>query len=122
MNDIFIVDSASFEDVKLQLLKYLDALQKGSCASVDSQRPGDVNMVTFTDSEGYHPGDDAEDNGGYAVVVNGHSLVHALHPQLEQLFLELASQCKFLQTVYVDHSSIVIVITFIVYIILQVGL
>lgn len=94
LNDIFIVDSASFEDVKTQLLKYLDALQKGSCASVDGQRPGDVNMVTFTDSEGYHPGDDSEGNGGYAVVMNGHSLVHALHPQLEQLFLELASNCK----------------------------
>ncbi|CAL8087177.1 unnamed protein product [Orchesella dallaii] len=94
LNDIFIVDSSSFEDVKTQLLKYLDALQKGSCASVDNQRPGDVNMVTFTDTEGYHPGDDSEGNGGYAVVMNGHSLVHALHPQLEQLFLELASNCR----------------------------
>lgn len=31
---------------------------------------------------------------GFAVVINGHSLVHALHPQLEQLFLEVSSQCK----------------------------
>lgn len=32
---------------------------------------------------------------GFAVVINGHSLVHALHPQLDQLFLEVSSQCKF---------------------------
>ena len=63
---------------------------------------GDVSMVTFSESEygpGYHPGDgdssnDHEGNGGYAVIVNGHSLVHALNPQLEGLYLELASQCK----------------------------
>ena len=30
----------------------------------------------------------------FAIVINGHSLVHALHPQLEQLFLEVSSQCK----------------------------
>lgn len=32
---------------------------------------------------------------GFAVVINGHSLVHALHPQLDHLFLEVSSQCKF---------------------------
>lgn len=30
----------------------------------------------------------------FAIVVNGHSLVHALHPQLEQLFLEVSSSCR----------------------------
>jgi len=35
-----------------------------------------------------------EHSTGFAVVINGHSLVHALHPQLEQLFLEVSSQCK----------------------------
>lgn len=32
--------------------------------------------------------------GGFALVVNGHSLVHALQPQIELLFLEVASCCK----------------------------
>ena len=37
---------------------------------------------------------DMDQNTGFAVVINGHSLVHALHPQLEQLFLDVSSQCK----------------------------
>uniref|UniRef100_T1K886 Phospholipid-transporting ATPase n=1 Tax=Tetranychus urticae TaxID=32264 RepID=T1K886_TETUR len=32
--------------------------------------------------------------GGFALVVNGHSLVHALQPQIELLFLEVASCCR----------------------------
>jgi len=89
--------------VKSQLLKYLDALQRGSCAPVENQKIGDVNMVTFSDSEfgpGYHSGsgdaDSVLDTGGnaeYALVVNGHSLVHALDPRLEKLFLDLAGRC-----------------------------
>jgi len=58
--------------------------------------------VTFSESDfgpEYNPGEgesshDHDGNGGYALIVNGHSLVHALNPQLEQLFLELACQCK----------------------------
>lgn len=32
--------------------------------------------------------------GGFALVINGHSLAHALCPNREQLFLAVASQCK----------------------------
>lgn len=35
-----------------------------------------------------------EHSTGFALVINGHSLVHALHPKLEHLFLEVSSQCK----------------------------
>lgn len=38
--------------------------------------------------------DAGEPNGGFALVINGHSLVWALSPKFEQLFLEVASQCK----------------------------
>lgn len=31
---------------------------------------------------------------GFALVINGHSLVHALQPSMELLFLNVASQCK----------------------------
>ena len=71
-------------------------------------------MVTFTESE-YGPGfqsgdgDSSHDgNGGYAVVVNGHSLVHALHPQLDQLFLELASQCKCYSSFYIFFEKLIV--------------
>ena len=30
----------------------------------------------------------------HAIIVNGHSLVFALDPDFETLFLEVASQCK----------------------------
>lgn len=32
--------------------------------------------------------------GGFALVINGHSLAHALCPNREDLFLEVSSQCK----------------------------
>lgn len=35
-----------------------------------------------------------ESTAGFAIVVNGHSLVHCLHPQMERLFLEVVMQCK----------------------------
>lgn len=33
-------------------------------------------------------------DGGYALVISGHSLAHALCPNREELFLEVSSQCK----------------------------
>ncbi|XP_043949230.1 phospholipid-transporting ATPase ID isoform X9 [Drosophila biarmipes] len=35
-----------------------------------------------------------DENTGFALVVNGHSLVHCLSPELETKFLDIASQCK----------------------------
>lgn len=37
---------------------------------------------------------DDESNTGYALVINGHSLVHALQPKLEKLFLDVGAQCN----------------------------
>lgn len=35
-----------------------------------------------------------DEASGFAIVVNGHSLVHCLSIEMEQKFLEIASQCK----------------------------
>ncbi|XP_018570788.1 phospholipid-transporting ATPase ID isoform X3 [Anoplophora glabripennis] len=35
-----------------------------------------------------------ESPAGFAIIINGNSLVHCLHPQLERLFLEVVLQCK----------------------------
>lgn len=35
-----------------------------------------------------------EMNIGFAIVINGHSLVHCLNHQLEHMFLEVVSQCR----------------------------
>ncbi|XP_055690587.1 phospholipid-transporting ATPase ID isoform X4 [Lutzomyia longipalpis] len=37
---------------------------------------------------------DVEENTGFAIVINGHSLVHCLSPELEDRFLDVASNCK----------------------------
>ncbi|XP_037937825.1 phospholipid-transporting ATPase ID-like [Teleopsis dalmanni] len=54
-----------------------DGLEKGSSASA------------------HHLKDDlADDSSGFAIVINGHSLVYCLLPELEEKFLEVALQCK----------------------------
>lgn len=37
---------------------------------------------------------DDDGNTGYALVINGHSLVYALQPKLESLFLDVGTQCQ----------------------------
>lgn len=37
---------------------------------------------------------DDQPTSGFAIVVNGHSLVHALQPNMELLFLDVASNCN----------------------------
>ena len=55
-------------------------------------------MISFNSESEYQRGSNVEGDpdapATFAIVINGHSLVHALHPQLEKLFLEVASQCK----------------------------
>lgn len=35
-----------------------------------------------------------EITAGFAIVINGHSLVHCLHPEMETLFLDIVMCCK----------------------------
>ncbi|XP_030246129.1 phospholipid-transporting ATPase ID isoform X3 [Drosophila navojoa] len=70
--------------------------------------PPAISVVTFSaecndifgdpekNSEGRRtaPSVIADENTGFALVVNGHSLVHCLSPELESKFLDIASQCK----------------------------
>ncbi|XP_020292999.1 phospholipid-transporting ATPase ID isoform X5 [Pseudomyrmex gracilis] len=101
LTDVFVVDATTYDGVEAQLMRYLDTIKT---ASTQQKRPT-LSIVTFrwdkesSDTE-YNPSreeqdeHDMEQSTGFAVVINGHSLVHALHPQLEQLFLEVSSQCK----------------------------
>ncbi|KAG6801693.1 phospholipid-transporting ATPase ID isoform X7 [Apis mellifera caucasica] len=101
LTDVFIVDSTTYDGVENQLSRYLETIKT---TSGHQNRPT-LSVVTFrwdkesSDTE-YNPSRDEQDEHemeqatGFAVVINGHSLVHALHPQLEQLFLEVSSQCK----------------------------
>ncbi|XP_066581090.1 phospholipid-transporting ATPase ID isoform X2 [Prorops nasuta] len=100
LTDVFIVDATTYDGVETQLNRFFETIKT---ASTQQHRPT-LSIVTFrwdkeSDTE-YNPSRDEPDDHemqqatGFAVVINGHSLVHALHPQLEQLFLEVSSQCK----------------------------
>ncbi|XP_026463046.1 phospholipid-transporting ATPase ID isoform X2 [Ctenocephalides felis] len=66
--------------------------------------PPAISVVTFstdTDYEGATAGgatsahnNSSEESSEFAIVINGHSLVHCLDPSLEKRFIEIASQCK----------------------------
>ncbi|XP_071559324.1 phospholipid-transporting ATPase ID isoform X7 [Temnothorax nylanderi] len=96
LTDVFVVDGTTYDSVETQLMRYFDTIKT---ASTQQKRPT-LSIVTFSSDTEYNPSRDEQDehemenSTGFAVVINGHSLVHALHPQLEQLFLEVSSQCK----------------------------
>ncbi|KMQ94451.1 putative phospholipid-transporting atpase id [Lasius niger] len=96
LTDVFVIDATTYDGVETQLTRYLDTIKT---ASTQQKRPT-LSIVTFSSDTEYNPSRDEQDehemehSTGFAVVVNGHSLVHALHPQLEHLFLEVSSQCK----------------------------
>ncbi|XP_066581094.1 phospholipid-transporting ATPase ID isoform X5 [Prorops nasuta] len=92
LTDVFIVDATTYDGVETQLNRFFETIKT---ASTQQHRPT-LSIVTFRwDKERDEPDDhEMQQATGFAVVINGHSLVHALHPQLEQLFLEVSSQCK----------------------------
>ncbi|XP_030564807.1 phospholipid-transporting ATPase ID isoform X2 [Drosophila novamexicana] len=72
------------------------------------QPPPAISVVTFSaectdlfgdaekseDGRRTAPSVVVDESTGFALVVNGHSLVHCLSPELETKFLDIASQCK----------------------------
>ncbi|XP_065342127.1 phospholipid-transporting ATPase ID isoform X3 [Cloeon dipterum] len=102
MAEVFIVDAHTFEEVELQLGKLKEAISNLEKSDGVNGGPTAVSVVTFRwgkeqSESDYQHGcsvEEPEISGGIALVINGHSLVHALHPKLEKIFLEAASQCK----------------------------
>ncbi|KAK4292264.1 hypothetical protein Pmani_034959 [Petrolisthes manimaculis] len=93
MVDIFIVDGQSAGEVEDQLHQFREQVRNVSATTVAQTN---LSVVTFSD-EGI--GSDTlseagDQNAGFALVINGHSLVFALNAKYEQLFLEVASCCK----------------------------
>lgn len=90
MVDIFIVDGMDFEEVQKQLQTYRENIR-----SVMSHTKGapQCSVVTFLDD--FFPlSNNREDFGGFALVINGHSLTFALEESMELLFLDVACHCK----------------------------
>ncbi|RWS24531.1 phospholipid-transporting ATPase ID-like protein, partial [Leptotrombidium deliense] len=107
MVEVFIVEGWEFDEVEQELKRCRETI-----ANVMSHNLGSTNIstITFGEGNGYSNNFNAnrlapnnissiespsvEPSGGFALVVNGHSLVHALQPSMELLFLEVASSCK----------------------------
>ncbi|XP_015123681.1 phospholipid-transporting ATPase ID isoform X2 [Diachasma alloeum] len=93
LTDVFIVDATTYDSVETQLQRHLETI---NTASSQQNRPA-LSIVTFSDTEYNREDSDEREpdlSSGFAIVINGHSLVHALHPQMEKLFLEVSSRCK----------------------------
>lgn len=93
MVDIFIIDAQSASEVEDQLQQFREQIRN---VSATSQPQTNLSVVTFSD-EGVgqdNLSDAGEHNGGFALVISGHSLVFALNAKYERLFLEVASCCK----------------------------
>ncbi|XP_064475067.1 probable phospholipid-transporting ATPase IM isoform X2 [Ornithodoros turicata] len=94
MIDIFIVDGVEHEEVYKQLSTFRESI---AGVLAHGHREGDCAVVRFDDEDPDEMNpcwDQGEGFGGFALIVNGHSLVHALGEDMELLFLEVASRCK----------------------------
>uniref|UniRef100_A0A5S6R3N5 Phospholipid-transporting ATPase n=1 Tax=Trichuris muris TaxID=70415 RepID=A0A5S6R3N5_TRIMR len=103
LRDILIVDGATSDDVKRQLESYEQQIKLGAYSEITTpeNRPSVHFVVPNNAAVGSEVlGSDAglqnssERLEGYALVISGQSLIHALQPPLELLFLEVASSCK----------------------------
>ncbi|XP_032594917.1 phospholipid-transporting ATPase ID isoform X7 [Drosophila grimshawi] len=84
------------------------AFMQDSNGSIISQPPPAISVVTFSaecqnifgdgrksvDGRQTPAASEVDESTGFALVVNGHSLVHCLSPELETKFLDIASNCK----------------------------
>ena len=109
MVDVFTIEGWDYDEVEQELQRCREAIQNHK-----SHAQGAVNCsVIFSEQTSGHPSIvspeslprnaslnprplelPADVSGGFALVVNGHSLVQALTPSMELLFLEVASSCK----------------------------
>ncbi|KAK7116638.1 phospholipid-transporting ATPase ID-like isoform X1 [Littorina saxatilis] len=94
MEEPFIVDAESLEEVEQQLRTALTEVKEAKSGSksdhVISNGATTYNGATASATVNT----DAEMFGEFALVINGHSLAFALKPELEGLFLDLACLCK----------------------------
>ncbi|XP_064785236.1 probable phospholipid-transporting ATPase IM isoform X1 [Oncorhynchus masou masou] len=87
MNEVFIISGHSVLEVQQQLRsakEHILGLGRVS-GTVDVEKTDD-----FSEDSVFEETIIAE----YALIINGHSLAHALEPELEQVFLETACLCK----------------------------
>ncbi|XP_047740035.1 phospholipid-transporting ATPase ID-like [Hyalella azteca] len=114
--DVLIVDGQAASEVESQLRNYLEDIRAVSSAASVSHADNhtSVSVVSFRyppnslNAKRANPNDDGsaagntmgldtlsedgETTSGFALVINGHSLVWALNPKFEKLFLDVATR------------------------------
>ena len=103
MVDVFVIEGWQFDEVKAELTRCRENI--ANIASRTQIHNNDCSVITFQQdshypyknslhNDGYIKPVEESEFGGFALVINGHSLLHALDPKLELLFLDVASNCK----------------------------
>uniref|UniRef100_A0A914VDH4 Phospholipid-transporting ATPase n=1 Tax=Plectus sambesii TaxID=2011161 RepID=A0A914VDH4_9BILA len=104
MREVFVVDGEQKAEVEVQLKDIKRRLDR---ANGSNGRPGapqvmiasiqtdnGVNGTSVVGANNDQLGDDGEPTEGYALVINGPSLHHALSPALERTFLDIGCACQ----------------------------
>ncbi|VVC36361.1 Hypothetical protein CINCED_3A000306 [Cinara cedri] len=90
--ELLVLDGSTQDQVEQQLNKCNDSIL-GVLEEQRSERNSiATSVVRFYESEDIQLHEDEEHL--FALVINGHSLVHALHTELENKFVDLCTQCK----------------------------
>lgn len=96
----FIVDGVTYEDVQSQLVEHRTSINSYLATLNNSNGPGQrarkdsISMLTLSDTSMFGDGHDTTGAPTFSLVINGHSLVHALTPGLELLLLGVAEHCS----------------------------
>uniref|UniRef100_A0A0N5C5R6 Phospholipid-transporting ATPase n=1 Tax=Strongyloides papillosus TaxID=174720 RepID=A0A0N5C5R6_STREA len=97
MKDIMVIDGSTSEEVEVQLKDTKRIIERGkgrknasTNMSITQQKNGSLNNGRNFSGEN----EDDEGKEGYALVINGDSLTHALSPKLEKLFLDIGCECQ----------------------------
>lgn len=95
MEEVFIVDGETYDSVQKQLQDALDDIKR-----ILNENKKEKEEVSFVNG-GFANGQtanvsspDLQHSNEFALVINGHSLIHALHHDMEQLLLDLGCSCK----------------------------
>lgn len=122
MNEVFIIEGWDFDQVRNELLQSRDSISNNlnqrntannrNCSVITFQddivsqqqavnatmpQPNNTNPKSIhqpSPQTTCNAQDELNEFGGFALVINGHSLIHALDSKLEMLFLDVASSCK----------------------------
>ncbi|KAK3604439.1 hypothetical protein CHS0354_013839 [Potamilus streckersoni] len=94
MEEVFIIDAEEFKDVEIQMKNAIKQINE-SKKTMNHQEEGvrvANGSVTFSKENDNVSLEGNQDT--FALVINGHSLVHCLMPDLEFVLLELGCSCK----------------------------